>query len=792
MKTVPSSMAWPAILTGVRAEFLGPKRERGRHARFLSAAVIVAIFGFCATVKGQAPPTLAPEDATPTTNTDVSSFIATGCGYDAWTGSARRVVHDIFPVAGSIGAGGLKLDRTYSSHNNALEQEDSPRAPGQQYAAARLSYCWSMRGRDGLNSSTDLYVVHFPDGRVEGFHSPENSGITGETAWRSGLGTKERLKFSGPPPGTADLYLEDGSVVHFGYETDFIEQTPPGDHIHPLNYLLDIFTPTGVTDPQGLLTRFTMEQIPGTFEIYDKRLKTVTDPGGQTLTYSYDAYGGITQIAASDGQWVGYSPSYQDAATVTYSDGTSASYTYDVITTIDPDTGDPGAPVLVWSTAQDTRAEGPMQSIQYTYRSNPPPKFGGQIISEQHYPNGIIPVSTFTSDDLRTTATDTRGDGPARTLFMSKSGKTPLLRWKNDFNGIPEYFYYDSHNYLTQFTDRRNVSTLYAVERFLGQPTTITHPDALDGNGPTTEVYTYSFQGAADTSDPYFVASITNDRGYTTYYDRDSSNRIVTIRYPDNATETFTYDVRSRVTMHKRKNGFYDFADYDGNGKLLKLWSPVPSPTNPQSQPSTTFTYYPTGNPWAGRLKDMTDPLGHKTTYEYDLSFDPQSLGQPCSGRGLVTKITHNVDSTYKAFGYDQFGNKVSETDETNRTTHFSYDGYNRLQTVALPGQAPTSYDYTPTGGGSPFSHTTKSATLEISPSGVQTVRAFDANLRLVAETEAAGTSAAATTSYDYDQNGNRTGLTDPRGNAGYSGDYTTVTAYDSRNRKISAASPGL
>jgi hypothetical protein len=194
------------------------------HSRFILQSTGAALAAVISSGFALAAASLVPEDATPTTNTDVSSFIATGCGYDAWTGSARRVVHDIFPVAGSIAAGGLKIDRTYSSHSNALEQQDSPRSPGQQYAAARLSYSWSMRGLDGINDPIDIYVVHFPDGRVEGFHSPESSGIPLETAWRSGLGTKERLKLSSSG-GTTDLYLEDGSVVHFSRYTDFIEQT---------------------------------------------------------------------------------------------------------------------------------------------------------------------------------------------------------------------------------------------------------------------------------------------------------------------------------------------------------------------------------------------------------------------------------------------------------------------------------------------------------------------------------------------------------------------------------------
>lgn len=88
--------------------------------------VLVFVF-LCQQSFGQA--LLAPEDATPTTNTDVSSMISTGGGYDAWTGSARRTVHDI-AVAGSIGGGGLNFVRTYSSHTSGWS----------------WSYDWGMSG----------------------------------------------------------------------------------------------------------------------------------------------------------------------------------------------------------------------------------------------------------------------------------------------------------------------------------------------------------------------------------------------------------------------------------------------------------------------------------------------------------------------------------------------------------------------------------------------------------------------------------------------------------------------
>ncbi len=527
-----------------------------RRRMLLCCAIGALVFSIFSSLVSAEVPSLAPEDATPTTNTDVSSFIATGCGYDAWTGSARRVVHDIFPVAGSIAAGGLKVDRTYSSHNNGTEPHACPVVPGERYGIARLSYTWSMRGRDGVNSSDDTYVVHFPDGRVAGFHSPTISGIPGDSAWRSGLGTKERLVFpSGIEGTTADLYLEDGSVVHFNHETDFIEDADvcPGGQNVP--YVFDIFTPTGVTDPQGLLTTFTMEFNLGKWEPNEKRLKTVTDPSGQTLSFIYNASGYLTQVVASDGQSVTYNPYFGTHSSATYSDGTSASYTYGSVTTR-PDDAGMTRTYGVLETAQDTRAEGPMQSIQYTHNLSPAPKFGGEIKTEEHYPNGPI-VTTFSSDDARQMGTDTRGDGPSRTFHMVKDGKVPLLQSKTDFDGVSEYFHYDAfYKYLDEYTDRRGAKTTYTNEKILGRPTIITRPDAL-----MPETYNYSFNGVPnDTANPYFVYSVTDGRGNTTYYDRDSKNRITTIRYPDTrATETFVYDpLLSRVTRHKLKNGFYE------------------------------------------------------------------------------------------------------------------------------------------------------------------------------------------------------------------------------------------
>src|SRR5262249_16576192 len=189
------------------------------------------------------------------------------------------------------------------------------------------------------------------------------------------------------------------------------------------------------------------------------------------------------------------------------------------------------------------------------------------------------------------------------------------------------------------------------------------------------ETNTYSWGGFTSSSNPYFVASRKDQNDKYTYYDRDLSNRITQIRYPDNGTETFEYNTLGYVTKHKRKNGYYEFADYDSTGRMTVLWNPTPSSTHPVSPwPNTALSYYNAPHVWAGRVQTVTDPLGHRTTYQYDLAFDPITGAQttmPCSGRGLITKISYPDDThgglfplgTSKSFVYDKFGNKLQETD---------------------------------------------------------------------------------------------------------------------------------
>ena len=704
-------------------------------------------------------------------------MITTGCGYDAWTGAVRRVVTDL-DVPGALGSHGLKVVRTYTSSNSI-----------------GWSFSWSWQIHRLPFTQDGSYLVNFPDGRAEHFYPPSESLVNaGETAYRSIAGSKERLFKHNidQSSGTVDLYLEDGSHVHF----DRITQLS-GDDSYPIDY----FFPRSFTDPYGLVTTLVYTQYGN--EYNDTHLTSVIDPSGRSLTYHYDPTNlFLTSITASTGQSV----SYNADGTVSYSDGTSATYTY-AETHYKNSVCDKGiCKPFKLATAQDVRAEGPMQSIRYTYLD--PGNFQGQVHEEQHLSG--LEVSRFNPTNGRgsTSATNTenRGDGPQRSFYIVKSGNAHLLKSKSDFQGHAETYDYDNNKYLSAIHDRNgNPATTFQNEPILGRPLVITHP-AGNGYAQSTRTYGYLDPANPDPTNPYYVYSVKDDNEQTTSYQRDPvTHRILEVDYPDGATETFQYNSLGQVTRHKRKNGYYEFADYDATTHLLTtLWNPIASSSHPVSGPHTSFTYYPLGHPWQDRLKDVTDPKGNMTTYEYDLAFDAggNQTTIPCPGRGLVTKITYPAVAadggarSSKAYVYDKYGNKLSETDEVGLTTKWTYDEYNRVKSVQLPGfSAKTLYDYTldrsDGGENNPMAHTDSFWTSEITAAGIETLRSYDENMRLATETTGASDpTIAATNRYHYDNNGNRDQVTDGRG--AYLGDptYTTSFRYDARNRKMSELDP--
>jgi RHS repeat-associated protein len=725
--------------------------------------------------------------------------ITTAGSYDSYTGNAMRSVDDIV-VPGSIGAYPLKWTRYFNSHLTYLDN-----VIGGQWRFSYLDY--RHRQYDKLCT---------PDGR----RILENGIDT--------YGLEESVD-SPYPYTTRTLNMSDGGKVVLqvqgavGYDS--------------------LYYPVQVIDPYGQVT---------TLSWTGNRLDRVTEPGGRYLQITWDNPNGngyITSVQAFDGiaghttptQWVNYTwttqtlslpnggghpNSFKVLTRADYSDGTFATYTYTEGNYPVPNCTYPSQTdwwyTALLATADDVRYNGPMRQIKYQYYST---SNKTRISSEKNLVTGDA-VSTIVGVANNNTqqVVETRGDGATRTLDYFKGAgcrdcpldgadpcsRPPIptdgkLKDYTDFLGHTTALTYETNDilasagFINAVTDANNHTTTYVRQTGSWAVTTITHPD----NSTITQKY---WPNDSQTQ-PYYLWKRTDERGNTTTYNRDASNRIIEKDYPPDGNgvsdyETFTYNSFGQTLTHRMKNGAYEHFSYDSRGLLLAKTNPTWNSdwaSSLASDPRTTFTYYTSADyngVWTDRVKAETDPRGLTTQFDYDRALDAngQNSGYstaqtPVGGRGLVTRVTHVSDSsTYQSFGFDKYANKLWEENELRQRTSYTYDDYRRVLTVTNPLNQIVTNTYTPTNGTntSPYVHTTGSIYTTTTPTGIVTQNIYDANFRKTSTTQGYGTPIAATTQFIYDVDPNR-GYTfigqlvatqDPKGNR-------TGYVYDTRNRKI-------
>jgi RHS repeat-associated protein len=222
------------------------------------------------------------------------------------------------------------------------------------------------------------------------------------------------------------------------------------------------------------------------------------------------------------------------------------------------------------------------------------------------------------------------------------------------------------------------------------------------------------------------VKSLTDRAGHTTSYSYDTTNNVTTVTDPLGHATTYTYDGAGRVTQitnplgqhtfeawtadnevskitedngafrsySYNANGYLtDYIDQDGNHtKLTYLnrpldgtdtgthWSLLATKTAPDGVAAGSGYQWQFGYDQAGNLLTATDPLGHTTSYCYNLATAP-----PCnpandpSSPGTVQAVTDFNGHTTTYASYDLNGSPQKVTDPLGRVTRFGFDADGNL-----------------------------------------------------------------------------------------------------------------
>jgi YD repeat-containing protein len=460
-------------------------------------------------------------------------------------------------------------------------------------------------------------------------------------------------------------------------------------------------------------------------------LSSVADPFGHTLQFTYNASNNITAVTEPDGVSTiqfGYD-SNNNLNLVTYPDGSTRQYQYqntafpNNMTGLIDESGNQFLSVTYdpnsgFATA--SQLAGGAQAVSITYNA------GSSVVTDSL---GAVTTYSFSGSPLRVASVSKNGLTQSYTLPTYAQDPQERVTQYTDANGNITTFSYDT-NHLTSKTEASGTS----VAR------TTSYPEYL----------------ATNTALPLQVTEALKQTTYTYWA---GTNNVETKTVTD-----------TTVTPNVSRTWSYT---YDSYGRVLTAKGPR---TDVNS--TTTYQYYTcTTGSQCGELDTVTDPVGNVTTYNtYNAFGQPLTLTDP---NGVLTTLTYDkrqhltsrqVGSELTSFSYYPTGLLKEVTLPDNSYLVYTYDGAHRLTQVT--DEAGNYVKYTLDSMGN------RTAVNSYDPSGVlhfTHARVINALNEVYQDISAAGT-AAVTTSFGYDNNGNQTSADAPLSR-------NTASQYDALNR---------
>ncbi len=401
-----------------------------------------------------------------------------------------------------------------------------------------------------------------------------------------------------------------------------------------------------VTGPRGT-TAYTYETA-GTLP-QRHALRTITDPTGASVAFTYDAAGRLVRQAQTNGtQAVTFT--YDSAAGLTVRDqtGSEVKLLFDdagqVRKVIDP-LGN--ASRFGFDAAGNLTAANAPQGLSSTFaydaRGNP---------TTSTDPLGSAIGTTFDPSNDRLTSLTNPNGGRLAYGYDARGNLTSITY----ADGSRETFTYDGVGNVLTSTNRRGQTVGYAYDA-RGLLTQKVTPE-----GTTT--YAYDARG-------HLTAATSLLGTWTLAY--DTADRLTRYEQPGGRFLQFTYDAAGRRTRSVDQDGVAVNYRYDAQGRLAEL-------TDAANARIVLYAY-----DTAGLLARKDNGNGTYTAYGYD-----------AAGR-LTSLANHQPDGDVNssfAYAYDLLGRQTAVTDETGGVTRYGYDANGQLTRVELPTGRVIEYRY--------------------------------------------------------------------------------------------------
>jgi RHS repeat-associated protein len=519
--------------------------------------------------------------------------------------------------------------------------------------------------RYGYDASGDLTSVTDPMGAVTSYGYDSRHRLASLTDSNGGTTTNaydssDRVISQVDPMHRTSTWSYDDSTRTTSY-------TDPGGAVEVLRYnaygqLVTVTKAAGTAQA----STWSYAYAPGTGE-----LESTIDPAGRTTLYAWDGNGNLTGKTDALGRtWSSTYDSANDRTSATDPSGTTTTTTY----TSRHEPATVTFPLTASSNA----------TTSFTYSSAHPGDLltvtdaNGHITHYAHDPYGDVTSATDADGNVRTASFDSRGEltsaTTARGFITSYTYDADGRRTSvTDPYGHTTTFNHDNDGNLTAVTDANGrTTTSYDADN---EATSVIKPDGAttsygydadgrrirvtDGNG---NVWTYRYDALGQ------VTAATDPLSHTTSYGYDPVGNLVARTTATGVTATMSYDAANELVGTSYSDGTTPGVayGYDADGRRSEM---------ADGSGTTTYAY-----DLAGRLTASSDGNGDSVSYAYDAVGNVTTLGYPT---GIT--VTRTFDSANRL---------TAVNDGVGNVTNFGYDADGNLTTEAFPNGVTATYGY--------------------------------------------------------------------------------------------------